>query len=223
MSLGWGIVRDDLGETMKKIILLGTIYMGLSFSADVAAVVFVEEMNVLSIETEERVYGIFEILALLTSIVDAIFIMWLLDSLGNTMEYLENMNQTMKLSRFLRLRLILLFSILFAVIWTIFTVVDATMDTSILTEGEEWVLIGLPELNYIFVLISIAILWRPNSRARDLAFVMELPSIGDDMVLDTKLEASGDDDEVAYKDLSQGESGKLKTSLGLRIDDAVAS
>lgn len=34
--------------------------------------------------------------------------------------------------------------------------------------------------NYLFVLIGIAILWRPNPNAKDYAMQMELPAMGED-------------------------------------------
>ena len=39
------------------------------------------------------------------------------------------------------------------------------------------------ELNYLFVLTGVAILWRPQENAKEYAFVMQLPSMkagGDD-------------------------------------------
>jgi hypothetical protein len=42
------------------------------------------------------------------------------------------------------------------------------------------------ELNYIFVLASVAILWRPQANAKDYAFVMQLPSM--------KTDADGDEE-----------------------------
>ena len=36
------------------------------------------------------------------------------------------------------------------------------------------------ELNYIFVLMGVAILWRPQENAKEYAYVMELPSVASD-------------------------------------------
>lgn len=36
------------------------------------------------------------------------------------------------------------------------------------------------ELNYVFVLVSVAILWRPHEQAKEYAYVMELPAVSGD-------------------------------------------
>lgn len=61
------------------------------------------------------------------------------------------------------------------------------------------------ELNYILVLIGVAILWRPNENAKEYAFVMELPAMTDDGEGGQELELTGvipsaadSDDEDEY-------------------------
>lgn len=221
VCLGWGVIRDTLGDQMKKIILLGILYSVFAFARDVAEIVFVEEFQVLSLEQEEKIYDVFTILTALTAAVDVTFYMWILDSLNSTMQYLENMNQTMKLRRYLRLRLILLFSILFAICWSVFGIVDLTMDASILSEGQEWIVRSMWDVNYTFVLVSIALLWKPDPRAKNFAYVMELPSVGGDMVLETSIASPDDDDEdgvnVQYSDAVSGPDRRFT------IDDAVSA
>lgn len=223
VSLGWGVIRDTLGDSMKKIIMLGVLYGSLAFLRDSAEIWFVEEVQVFSEDEEKKmlyeIYDLFEILTFITAAIDVTFYMWILDSLNSTMQYLENMNQSMKLKRYLRLRLILLFSILFGVAWAIFGIVDVSMDDSILIEGKEWIIRAMWVVNYTFVLVSIALLWKPDPRAKEFAYVMELPSIGDDMVLDTNIGTVDDYDEdgvnVSYSDVEQ--DGRFT------IDDAVPS
>merc|ERR1712032_1729228 len=94
------------------------------------------------------------------------------------MQYLENMNQSMKLKRYLRLRLILLLSILIAVVWSVFGLVNQHLDEGIVEDENVWVITASWQVNYLFVLVAVAILWRPNPSAKEYAFVMELPSLG---------------------------------------------
>jgi len=220
VSLGWGVIRDDLGDQMKKIIGLGIIYSVFAFSRDVAEIIFVEELQTLSVAAEEKIYDVFTILTFITAAIDVTFYMWILDALNNTMQYLENMNQSMKLKRYLRLRLILLFSILFGIGWSVFEIVDKTMEDQILSEGQDWLLRALWTVNYTFVLVSIALLWKPDPRAKEFAYVMELPSIGDDMVLETSIDSPDDDDgvNVQYSDaVNSGQDNRFT------IDDGVAT
>lgn len=206
---------------MKKIILLGVLYSVFAFARDAAEIIFVEELQVLSYEEEKNIYDVFTILTFATAAIDVIFYMWILDSLNSTMQYLENMNQNMKLRRYLRLRLILLFSILFAICWSVFGIVDTTMNDSILGEGKEWLVQSMWDINYTFVLVSIALLWKPDPRAKEFAYVMELPSIGGDMVLETSIGSPDDEDEdgvnIQYSDVMTGQDRRFT------IDDAVPS
>lgn len=77
---------------MKKIIGLCIIYSVFAFSRDVAEIIFVEELQTLSVAAEEKIYDVFTILTFITAAIDVTFYMWILDALNNTMQYLENMN-----------------------------------------------------------------------------------------------------------------------------------
>ena len=67
VSLGWGVIRDDLGDQMKKIIGLGIVYSVFAFSRDVAEIIFVEELQTLSVAAEEKIYDVFTILTFITA------------------------------------------------------------------------------------------------------------------------------------------------------------
>lgn len=212
VSLGWGVVRDSLGSTMRVIVVLGTIYIVASSVENLMVVFAIEDMNTLRLSTEEKILTVVRMLNLLVSIIDVIFIMWILDALNNTMLYLENMNQSRKLERFLKLRCLFLFAILFAVMWTVFTIVHTVDEEGIVGEEWAWAIDAATEINYLFVLIGVAYLWRPNPSARDYAYVMELPGMGTDE--DNELELAGvvpsamdDDDDGSAGKNGFGENG----------------
>ena len=200
VSLGWGVVRDSLGTTMRTIIVLGATYIGVSAACDLMLVFAVEDMQTLSVEQEVKLFDVVKILTFIIAAIDVIFILWILDALNGTMQYLENMSQTRKLMRYLRLRCIFLFSLLFAAVWVVFELVDNYDEDGIVREEHEWVVDAATEVNYLFVLIGVAILWRPNPNAKEYAYVMELPALGGEG--ETELELTGvvpsamdDDDE----------------------------
>ena len=176
VALGWGVVRDELGPIMKKIHVLGVLYILVSLVRDIMTEVAYSEIQRMSQEKEEELFDIVSILGLVIVAVDLIFYFWIIDSLSATMEYLENMKQTSKLLRYLRLRCILMFSILFGVVWAVFGIVD-TYDAGIVTQEARWVLDAAMEMNYLFVLIAVAILWRPQQNAKEYAYVMQLPAM----------------------------------------------
>eukprot|EP00536_Pseudo-nitzschia_multiseries_P009783 jgi/Psemu1/297355/fgenesh1_pm.283_\ len=176
LSLGWGVVRDELGPIMKKIHAFGGLYVVVSLVKEIMTEIMVAEIQRMSQEEEEELFDVVSILGLVVVLIDLIFYFWIIDSLSGTMEYLENMKQTRKLLRYLRLRCILMFSILFGVVWAVFGIVD-TYDQGIVTQEATWVIDAAMEMNYLFVLIAVALLWRPQENAKEYAFVMELPSM----------------------------------------------
>mmetsp|Transcript_17940 Transcript_17940/g.19719 ORF Transcript_17940/g.19719 Transcript_17940/m.19719 type:complete len:565 (+) Transcript_17940:178-1872(+) len=176
ISLGWGVVRDELGSIMKKIHVLGMLYIVISLVQNIMTEVAYSEIQRMSQEKEEEIFDIVSILGLVIVLIDFIFYFWIIDSLSATMEYLENMKQTSKLLRYLRLRCILMFSILFAVVWAVFGIVD-TYDTGLVSQEARWVVDAAMEMNYLFVLMAVAILWRPQKNAKEYAYVMELPAM----------------------------------------------
>lgn len=205
VSLGWGVIRDDLGSVMNKIHFLGGVYIAVALVRDIMTVVAYTEVQKISQEGENELFDIVSILTLVIALVDVIFYLWIIDSLNATMEYLEGLNQTSKLRRYLRLRSILLFSILFAVIWSVFGIVDS-YNQGIVEDDQEWIVDASTELNYIFVLAGVAFLWRPQPNAKDYAFVMQLPSSKADeedgegefemAVVPSALDDDDDEDEI---------------------------
>lgn len=190
VSLGWGVVRDSLGSLMKAIVVLGACFVATSATRDMLIVFALEDINKLTYSEEEDILSTVKLLTIVVSIVDVIFIMWILDALNNTMLYLENMSQTRKLERFLKLRCLFLFAILFGVMWAVFTLVDSVNEEGIVEEEHAWAVDAATEINYLFLLVGVAYLWKPNPNAKEYAYVMELPAMGDDDGV-TELELSG--------------------------------
>lgn len=137
VSLGWGVIRDDLGTIMNRINFLGSLYIIVALVREITEVVAYNDVQKISQEEEDELFDIYSILSLVQALIDVVFYLWIIDSLNATMEYLEGMNQTAKLLRYLRLRSIFLFSILFAVISKVFEIVDA-YDQGIVEEENEW-------------------------------------------------------------------------------------
>jgi uncharacterized protein YacL len=169
-------VRDELGPIMKKIYFLGGMYTVVALVHDVMTVVAYTEIQKMSEQEEDELFDIVSILAIVLASIDAIFYFWIIDSMSSTMEYLESMKQSSKLRRYLRLRCILMFSVFFAVIWAVFCIVDQ-FDEGIVSLEAKWVIDASMELNYLFVLVVVACLWRPQANAKEYAYVMELPSM----------------------------------------------
>lgn len=217
VSLGWGVVRDTIGHKMKQIVFAGLIYASLSFGVEAVAIYLQKDVHEINEDTE--ISPIKLVLSFAVALMELVFYIWILDSLNGTMQYLENMNQSMKLKRYLRLRFILLISILFAMIVVVYTLVNNRFEGSVIGDGQEWATAAAWDANYIFILIGVAVLWRPNPNAKQFAYVIELPTTGGggDLTFDTSIDSVDEDgqgDQIAYRDVQNDH---------FKIDDAEAS
>lgn len=217
VSMGWGVTRDTLGFELKRVVILGVVYAVVSALRDITTVLAITENQILTDREENGLLDVVTILAFVAAFVDLIFYLWIFDALNGTMQYLEGMSQTSKLARFLRLRCILLLSVLFAVVWTVFGIVDSYNDQRMLAEEQNgWVLSAVWEVNYLLVLIGLSVLWRPEPNAKEYAYVMELPALGGDMEFDTSMVDGPDSDEddqiVEYIDEN-----------GMKVDEGVTA
>lgn len=196
LCLGWGVTCDDLGDRTTRVTALGVAYAGTSAARDVMTVLAITENEVLSTQTENDIWDAVTILTFVTAFIDVSFYMWIFDALSGTMKYLEEMNQARKLKRYLRLRMILLISVLFALVWTVFGIVDSANDQRIINEEVNgWVLSAVWEFNYLAVLVGLACLWSPEAGAKEYAYVMELSQLGNDLEFDTTVVDSPDSDD----------------------------
>jgi hypothetical protein len=220
IGCGWGVVRDDLGPIMKKINFLGGLYITVALVQDILAVIAVTDVQHLSYQEEKEIIDVVLILALVSFLIDVVFLFWIIDSMNATMDYLESMKQMTKLMRYLRLRCILMFSILFGVIWSVLYLLEQ-FDQGILSSESKWVVNASMELNYLFVLVTVAVLWRPQENAKEYAYVMELPGM-------TSAVEDGDDEQdiveltavvpsaMDLSDDDEGDYGGKQTSEGFQ-------
>ena len=176
VAQGWGIVRESLGSGLCKIVVLGTLYVGLSGFRDLFLIIAQKEVEKVSATVETELYDFSFILWLLIVAVNGIFFIWIINSLNGTVAYLKNMNQTDKLRRHLRLRCLMVTSLLISFAWLAFWFLNAMM--GVLRKDQIWFMDGIMHINYLFVLTGVGILWRPNANAKDYAMQMQIPSNG---------------------------------------------
>lgn len=215
VSMGWGVVRDSLGSTLVKIVLLGLLYSGLALARDFL-VVAAESVKTVSTTEEEELYDLALVLTPLILVVNLIFYVWIISSLNATTDYLRNMNQTSKLKRHLRLRCLIITSLVVVGIWWTLYIVQALI--GYLSQDQIWIMDAVLHANYFFLLFGVAVLWQPTSTSKDYAMQMEVPSLGND---DNELELScvvPSADDMDYDDGNDPDHPN-----GLRINGAVAS
>ena len=173
-ALGWGDIRNSLGFTLGKIAILGLLYTGATLARDLFLVEYVEDVETLRAtpenqQKEEELVDVAAILTLFIIIINLIFFIWIMRSLNATTKYLCDMLQTSKLRRHQRLKCIIITSFFITCTWLLLMVVDWT--TPFYSEKRQWIKKGrmqqwlkenMMQVNYIFVLVGVGILWRPT-------------------------------------------------------------
>jgi hypothetical protein len=182
----FSIYSNSLGLALAKIVLLGLIYTGLTGFRDFTLIIATEDVKTLAVAEEQELWDIASILTIVIIILDGVFYFWILNSLNATTDYLRNMGQTTKLRRHLRLRCLMLTSMTIAAAWLIFTIVEKVLG-GILRTDQKWFMDGVMQLNYLLILIGVAILWRPNSNAKDYAMQLQISTMGEDDENDLEL------------------------------------
>jgi len=203
----WGVVRDTLGTTLIKIIFLGLLYSGLTLARDFLEVA-AKAVKTASLTEEEELIDLALVLTPIIIFIDLIFYLWIISSLSSTTEYLRNMNQTSKLRRHMRLRCLIITSLVIVGILIVVNFVQVFWN--FLSQDQMWILQAVGHANYLFILFGVSVLWRPNSHAKDYAMQMEVPALGDgenDLELSCVVPSADD----------------MDLDDGFKIDDAVAT
>lgn len=211
VAMGWGVVRDSLGLAYLKIIFLGLLYCAMSILQDFFFILADRKVETWSAAADDELYDLGFLAMLGVIVINIIFFFWILSSLTGTTAYLENMNQTTKLRRHLRLRCIIKTSFTISIGWVVVAILNSVSD--VLTTNQYWMLEGFMHLNDLFVITSVAILWRPNANAKDYAMQLQLAT-GEDTENELELSCV----VPSAEDIDDGDGGQR-----LRVDDAVVS
>lgn len=193
VSMGWGVIRNTLSTIVMNVLIALTIsFIVVSTLIDAAVLVAIENMNKLSYNSESEILNVVSLLTAIKATIDIIFFIWMIDSITKTLKYLSTQkNQVHKLERTKQLRNIIVLSFILALVVIIISLIDSYQNknggantNTMIHEEFAWAIDGANEVIYLFVLINIAILWRPNPQAKQYAYVMELRTSDDDYDFD---------------------------------------
>ncbi|KAJ1916370.1 hypothetical protein H4219_003816 [Mycoemilia scoparia] len=161
VALGWGVLRPSLGPTMKKCIALGVFHF-LAGCLYGFGVVFRPPQD-------NRPISIMYVLPL--SIAMAVFYMWTLHALFNTIKSFESNSQSYKLAMYQRLWILFIVSLLFLIGFFSLNIINLTMLTSDAWAARQWrwrwfLSDGFFNLEYLFIFGTILFWWRPTAENR---------------------------------------------------------
>jgi len=189
--LGYGVVKPSLGPTLRRVLLLGTLYFSCSLIYDLMS-----QLPTSDAELESTVFiDSLTVVVLLTSIVDSLFYLWVFQALNLTIRHLLEKRQSAKCSLYLRFRYVLLVAVLFSISWTVFSIIMSTGDLMETKWKEAWSVNSIWEVMYLAVLLGICFLWRPSANNQRYAYSQQLSTYEEGIELGYGGEESDSDDD----------------------------
>ena len=145
-------------------------------------------------------------LVLFMSLVDVGFYMWILQALIQTIQYLEQRKQNIKLQLFRRFRCVLVVSVVFSVSWAVYTMAASVKGYFEDHWKSQWNVNAVWEVLYLAILAAIVFLWMPSANSQRYAYSMELATFDPD-------DKGGPDGPDEEEDLEEDGECMLESTL----------
>jgi len=158
VAMGFGVVKANLGTTKYKVLFLGELYF-----------IFSGAFQILSGNSNAE--GLTTMLVIPVALLDTFFYWWIFLSLARTISQLTIRKQPLKLGMYRTLFFTLVLSGLVSagvVIYQLYVVMSSEVDERWETW---WMWEAFWHLLYFFVLVAIAVLWRPTANNTRYAYV----------------------------------------------------
>ncbi len=171
VSLGYGVVKPNLGDEMNKVLLLGGSYFCLSLLYQSNALIPGEPTRT-SIPEPQANLNI--LVVLLLASVDSVFYVWTFSALNNIITSLSVRSQSAKLSLYINFRNILYISLLLIFSWASYTFIILFVSHVDRNWDKRWTIDALWEINYFIIFVTIAYFWAPSKNNQRYAYSTEL-------------------------------------------------
>jgi hypothetical protein len=166
VSMGYGVVRSNLGDDMKKIVYMGCSYFVLSLIYTLTITMPSNARFVADIEFENML----ALVVLMLAAVDTTFYMWIIRSLNNLITALETRRQVEKCALYQNFRLVLFLSLSFSIIWAVYSSMLLSGNNYENSWQSRWSMDALWESLYFIVFVSICFLWAPARNSQRFAY-----------------------------------------------------
>lgn len=198
VTMGYGVVKPNLLDEKKKILLFGGIYWVFSFAF---------EGIVHYSQTQEVSPTLRTFLTPPVAILDGYFWWWIFASLNTTIEDLKQKRQIVKLILFEKFSWCLGFSLSIAFFFACYQLYYVSMKLYLEKWKIMWIMeVGFWQILFTAVFFSIMALWRPSKHSSEYAYAQQIATeelddadlFEDDLVKPDTAEA--DEDEFEYGD-----------------------
>jgi len=193
VSLGYGIVKPRLGQTMNHIVFIGLVYFVLASIESVTR----------NLNPKYDPSNIALIADVPLAVLDASLCWWVFSSLIQTTRSLRLRRNLVKLSVYKHFTNTLAFAVISSIIFMLWSIYNHKWNTECMTDWKDlWMDDAFWHLLFSVILLVIMILWRPSQNNQRYAFTQLLD--GDD--------GYSSDEDILYNDSWEGL--KLRPSRG---------
>ncbi|EPR60882.1 putative membrane protein [Toxoplasma gondii GT1] len=113
------------------------------------------------------------------STLNGVLFYWIISSINNNIEMLQQQKQHEKLLIYRRLYAVLLLAIVLAIIDLLCQIYVASWDASDRWRDQWWLSDAIPHFLFLLVLAAMMAIWRPSQQSRRLAYFTELGDVDD--------------------------------------------
>eukprot|EP00088_Acartia_fossae_P043661 TRINITY_DN4605_c0_g1_i1.p1 TRINITY_DN4605_c0_g1~~TRINITY_DN4605_c0_g1_i1.p1 ORF type:complete len:554 (+),score=64.43 TRINITY_DN4605_c0_g1_i1:46-1707(+) len=201
VSLGYGIVKPRLGQTLNHIVFIGLVYFVLASIESVTR----------NLNPKLDPSNITLIADVPLAVLDASLCWWIFSSLIQTTRSLRLRRNLVKLSVYKHFTNTMAFAVVSSIIFMMWSIYNHRLNTECMTDWKDlWVDEAFWHLLFSVILLVIMILWRPSQNNQRYAFTQLLD--GDD--------GYSSDEDILYNDSWEGL--KLRSKGGSRPDSPMS-
>ncbi|KAF8354247.1 hypothetical protein PRIPAC_95870 [Pristionchus pacificus] len=171
VSVGYGVVKPRLGETLSKVSIVGVIYF--TFCA-IEGLARVSKNHVEAAKQKQFA-------ALPLVIVEMSIFYWIFTSLVGTMRTLKLRRNEVKLTVYRHFMNTLIFAVVGSVIFMVWSLYEHIFPICLQDWKELWIDTAFWHILFCTILVAIMILWRPSANNQRYAFTPLLDDSEDEM------------------------------------------
>jgi len=179
LSLGYGIVKPNIGDDMGRALKLGTAYFVTSLCYVLATVYPSRHASTSSSNINFLTFLVFA-----QAGIDTVFYIWIIQSINALLASLAARQQGMKYLLYRNFRASLFLALFCAIVWGLYSglvIFDTSGPNG--SDGKwqyRWTVDALWEAIYLVIFVVIAHLWAPNANSQRYAYSIELAQLDDD-------------------------------------------
>lgn len=157
-----------MGRLLAQIINLGVVYTGLVAFRDYMSVQHFDLMVPLDGDSDFPMFSnVASIITVIVHTMDILIAIWMIFALNATIRNLRVFDESNQLENYLRLRQLIVVSMVIATPWWIIRLLERVEGTVVFSsEFHTYIVAAIVQLLYVVILTNVSVLWRPRRKSQ---------------------------------------------------------